>query len=513
MALEIAKDKIRLSQIVCQKQELITIDGDVIVNDIKPDVLKVISTNGVICIYKKEVLNGKIKFEGCINTYIIYLADDEEGSIRTINTNLDFAEIIDLENCTEGMTLEDTLSIKGFETRILNGRKIHVKAFVDADLKVYSNTEIEAIVDIENNDNDIQMLNSNRKVLSLIGENTGKTTLKDTISIKAEDELAEIMKVSFTISGIETKTSYNKVLIKGIANVGIMYLTEDNRINEIDAQIPLMGFIDMPNVTDSSKCLSRVKLKNLIIRQNNSEEHSMYIEADLELFCKVYEEKDINIIEDLYSISKDVDLKKVNVRTRAEEFRLRDILEIRQRLDSPELMYGRILGVNIVPILEEANIRDGVIKYTGKLNSEFMMANENNVTTVKIDIPFETELHSKEITNMTNVETELNIISQKTITGDDGVTLEIQLEINAVVQNNERIDFVQEVITQEPQNMDTYSMMIYFVKPQDTLWKIAKMFRSRVEDIARVNKIEDENKIYPGQQLYIPKFTNNKIVI
>ena len=49
-------------------------------------------------------------------------------------------------------------------------------------------------------------------------------------------------------------------------------------------------------------------------------------------------------------------------------------------------------------------------------------------------------------------------------------------------------------------------MIIYFVKPGDTLGKIAKRFRSTVDDIARVNGIEDVNKILVGQQLYIPKF-------
>lgn len=55
------------------------------------------------------------------------------------------------------------------------------------------------------------------------------------------------------------------------------------------------------------------------------------------------------------------------------------------------------------------------------------------------------------------------------------------------------------------ENRDTvsYSIVIYFVKPKDTLWEIAKKFRSTVEDIARVNGIEDVNKIYPGQQLFI----------
>ena len=48
-------------------------------------------------------------------------------------------------------------------------------------------------------------------------------------------------------------------------------------------------------------------------------------------------------------------------------------------------------------------------------------------------------------------------------------------------------------------------MTIYFVKPGDSLWKIAKKYKSTVEEIMKVNDIEDKNKIYPAQQLFIPK--------
>ena len=53
-------------------------------------------------------------------------------------------------------------------------------------------------------------------------------------------------------------------------------------------------------------------------------------------------------------------------------------------------------------------------------------------------------------------------------------------------------------------------MVIYFVKPKDTLWLIAKKFDSTIEEIARVNEIEDVNRIMPGMQLFIPKFCNRK---
>ena len=51
-------------------------------------------------------------------------------------------------------------------------------------------------------------------------------------------------------------------------------------------------------------------------------------------------------------------------------------------------------------------------------------------------------------------------------------------------------------------------MVIYFVKPGDTLWKIAKKFGSTVEDIARVNGIENVNMLQVARQLYIPRYSD-----
>ena len=90
MLLETEKESVCINQIVGQKREEIEVEGDVIVNDIKPDVLNIISTNGIPCVYKKEVMDGKVRIDGSINTYIIYLADDESNTVRSLNTVLDF---------------------------------------------------------------------------------------------------------------------------------------------------------------------------------------------------------------------------------------------------------------------------------------------------------------------------------------------------------------------------------------------------------------------------------------
>ena len=67
------------------------------------------------------------------------------------------------------------------------------------------------------------------------------------------------------------------------------------------------------------------------------------------------------------------------------------------------------------------------------------------------------------------------------------------------------IDNIEE-IEAEKNEEDYDSLILYLVNPGDSLWKIAKKFNSTVEEISKINGIEDIDKINVGQKLYIPKF-------
>ena len=63
--------------------------------------------------------------------------------------------------------------------------------------------------------------------------------------------------------------------------------------------------------------------------------------------------------------------------------------------------------------------------------------------------------------------------------------------INSVLASNEAVE------TKEIE---------YAVCKGDTLWKIAKKYGSTVDDIVRVNGIENPDKINIGEKIYIPKY-------
>ena len=299
MDIKFTKNNLCVNQIVSQKNEKFTVEGDEIVPDIKPDILSVVSSNGTVCVYKKEVMDGKVKLDGVINTYIVYIADDEKSNIRTINTSLDFSKVIEIKNLKSTMTVDEKIELQSLDCKILNGRKVSIRATANVTITTYSNETISYIENIDDQ-SEMELLNKQITVNALVGSGTTKVYAKDTVSIENTDNLLDIMKVEINITNTENKTSYNKILSKADGIFKIMYLTDDGRIETINRTIPIIGFIDMQDVSDENVCDVNYELKNIIVKPNNVEEHSIYIEAEYELLGFVYQKQNINIIEDLY---------------------------------------------------------------------------------------------------------------------------------------------------------------------------------------------------------------------
>ncbi len=512
MQLDANKEKICINQLVGQKSDIVEIEGDVIVNDIKPDILNAISVNGNVCIYKKEVQDGKIKLEGAVNVYVIYLADDENGSVRSLNTSVDFSKSLDFDGCRDGMDLDEAINIKNIECKVINSRKINIRAFLDLSVKVYSNDNIDIINDV-NSIEGVQCLNNVLEINSLIGNGNSRALAKDTVMLDNVDNLAEILKSDVTITNKDIKMSYNKVLAKADVQVKIMYLTEDNRIKTVESSIPVMGFVDIPNVSETNNCSTKYKLKNLIIKPNSLEEHSIYVEAEVEISCYVYEKKQINVIQDLYSPTHSLEFSQKQVIALVNKENCQELCTVQQKLTIPEIENNKIYDVSVKPNIQKEDIRNGMVTYEGEVELEFLYeANNSSRFGTKIEkIPFNYSINNSNINEITSLDTNIEIKTQNFVVLNDGnIDSKVELQFNVGISKNEKINVIDNIDIEEKKECNQYSMVIYFVKPKDTLWEIAKKFDSTIEEIAKVNEIEDVNKIMPGMQLFIPKYCNRK---
>lgn len=512
MVLETVNENLCVNKLIATKKDIVMVEGDMIVPDSKPDILNTICTSGVVCIYKKEVLQEKVRLDGNVNTYIMYLAEDTQDKVRGINTSLDFSEIIQVPNAKEGMDSIIQTKLKSIECKVINGRKIGIKATLEIDIKIYAKEDVEIINNIQNAEG-IQMLKEDLRVNSLVGIGENKIYTKDNIAIDNIDNLAEILKTDIAIVDKDVKVSYNKILAKAEARVKIMYLTEDNRVNCVEAKIPIVGFIDIPNVTEENICDLDYEIKNMIIKPNASEEHSIYIEFEMGVMAIVYEEKQINLIQDLYSPCEKLEFNKKKITTITNKQTRKEIKQIREKIEMEGIDNKNIIDVDICPVIENQENSSSRIIYTGNLEINFVLANQDLQMEVRnTKIPFEYTVDGIEDAENVNSRLEMEVANQDFIVQDGGmINSNIDLVMNNDMYRSTNMNIMNEIQTNGEREAEDYSLILYIVKKGDTLWRIAKRYGSTVDDIVRTNGIEDADRINIGQKLFIPRYVKTGI--
>ena len=508
MVIDTSKEKLRINKLVATKKEILFIEGDMIVPDSKPDILNTISTSGVVCIYKKEILEDKIRIDGNINTFIMYLPDDTEDKVRGLQTSLDFSETVQIPNCREGMNSQVETKLKMMECRVINGRKIGIKASLEIEIKLYSEEEIEIVNEIQNAEG-IQMRRENLNVNSLVGSGETKIYAKDTISINNIDSIAEILKSTVCVCDKDIKISYNKILTKAEAEVKIMYLTEDNRINTVVAKIPVVGFIDIQNVTEENICDVSYEIRNILFKLNPVEEHSIYVEIEFGVMATVYEERKINLIQDMYSPTENLEFNKKMINTMTGKIIRKETKQIREKIILEGLGNKNIIDVDIAPNVEKETKLSNRIIYEGNVQLNFILSNDALQVENKIEkIPFEYSIENLENAENINTNMTIEIANQDFVVQDgNAVNANIDMMMNFNAYRNTNMNVMDNIQTNGEREVEDYSIIMYTVKRGDTLWEIAKAFGSTIEDIVRVNGIEDENKIDIGQKIFIPHYT------
>ena len=512
MVLETVNENLCVNKLIATKKDIIMVEGDMIVPDSKPDILNTICTSGVVCIYKKDVLDEKVRIDGNINTYIMYLADDNQDKVRGISTSLDFSETISVSNVKEGMESVIQVKLKSIECKVINGRKVGMKATLEVDIKIYAKEDVEIVNNLQNAEG-IQMLKEDLRVNSLVGMGENKIYTKDNISIDNIDNLAEILKTDMAIGDKDVKISYNKILAKAEAKLKIMYLTEDNRINSIDSKIPIVGFIDIPNVTEENICDLEYEVKNMIIKPNAPEEHSIYIELEIGVNAIVYEEKQINLIQDLYSPCENLEFNKKKITTITNKQTRKEIKQIREKVEIEGIDNKNIIDVDVCPVIEKQENSSSRIIYTGNLEINFILSNQDLQMEVRnAQIPFEYTVDGLEDAENINSRLEMEVANQDFIVQEGGtITSNVDLVMNNDMYRSTNMNIMNEIQTNGEREAEDYSLILYIVKKGDTLWQIAKKYGSTIDDIVRTNGIEDADRINIGQKLFIPRYVRTGI--
>jgi LysM repeat protein len=251
-------------------------------------------------------------------------------------------------------------------------------------------------------------------------------------------------------------------------------------------------------------------VRNIIIKPNVVEEHSVYIEMEVEISCVAYEEKEIRVIQDIYCPGQKMEFKKSMVNTITDKQCKRNMCNLREKINVPELEMGTIVDVGVNPIINKENRVNGKILYEGEVDLNFIFTDNSavGINTKKITVPFEQTVEG--ILDNCRLDTSIEVNSQEFVNQAGTVSVNLDLNLETDSYRSATIPLINDISTTPQEELEDYSVIIYVVKAGDTLWKIAKRFGSTVNDIIRVNGIERPDRLNIGEKIYIPRYVSKQ---
>lgn len=505
MNIETLNEKIKACKFVGHENIIEVVEGDVIVPDIKPDILSLINTDGNVFVNKREVLDGKVKLDGAIEVFAVYIADDEKTSIKGLNALLNFSENITIPEAKEGMVAIVNYKLIGIEHKILNSRKISVKCSIEVDIKVIGEEELEITKDILEPGN-IQYKKEEICLSELVGAVSQCVDLKENIMLDdANLPISEILKTKLNIINCGYKISYNKVLVKADLSINVVYVADNESmsIESFNTLVPIAGFVDFNGVSDKDLISIDTTLNSAYIKPvyQDLKANGISIEAQINMCVKAYGEKKIETLADLYNPVYEMNIENQKIVLKQSVDAKNELIDLSQILSISELTNSNLLDVTVIPNISEMKKSTGRVTIEGNVNLEILYydTEKRKIDMKKIELPYQKTFDS------CCEDINLVISNLEYILRDNGqLDLKLVLKIICEDVNNINLNLITKIEQTETKNIPVASMVIYYVQAGDTLWNISKKFKTTIELIKISNNLKNDI-LLPGQQLIIPK--------
>ncbi|MDD4494097.1 MAG: DUF3794 domain-containing protein [Eubacteriales bacterium] len=518
MALELLQKDVKVSRVICRQKSSTVIENDIIVPDSKPDISKILIVDAEV--YKSDVgcSRGMANVSGTIRYKILYVADDEEGSVRSIVSDFPFTVDADAPGAEDGMYCNANCVVEYIEYEVSNSRKLGIKTIMETSCKVREEKEFLIAEDIEGED-DIQQLRKRYTINSFTGRGTENFIVSDSMEIPAgKTSVVEVLRTDTKLSNLDCKVADDKVVVKGEVNISTLYTSDDEerKIESVEYEIPFTQFIEIDGIEDDCGYEINCEITDaLTSAQEDIDGELRLLDSSIELTVDAsgFRQISVDSVADAYSPKRNIKLKKENIvieeysRQEKNSFFMKEMISID---DNDNI--GEIFNVIAKPKVSEYTAFENKLTIEGLAECNILYVSgsaDQPVRNYKQELPFKQSIAIEGLKAGQECEVWVDV-QHLNYSLASSQEVDLRLSLDALVKLSAETEIpviteAEEEETAETRSESSVSVLIYFAKAGDSLWNIAKKYRTTVEAIERVNELETGAKLVLGQQIFIPK--------
>ena len=491
------------------------LDEDFNVPDIKNDMKKIVMSEGHVRVDEIKPMENYLRVQGKVEFQILYVAEGFEPNFSCLDGKIPFVEMVYVE---EGA--DKNLDIKSvtveLNSSMVHSRKLRIKAMVEMELESEKKSVEEIPTDVEGFGN-VFKKQEELELLKLL------TSKKDTYRIKEEmtlpgtkESMGVMLWTDIVNRKLDTKLAIDELQLAGELLVFCFYESPDGKIDWVEQTIPYQGRVECYGVDETMFHHVQANLEEVhadIRVDEDGEMRIIGIEGTLQLCIAVYEEEQVEILEDMYSLENNCQLETKEVEYEQLVLQNNSKCKVMERLSIPELK-NEILQIchssGNVRIDRTIMQEDGVM-VEGVLYISFLFVKAND------SMPFDTwqgVVPFSHLIECSEMEEELKFhlattLEQLSITlqGGDEIEVKAALAFHGFFKKKGRREMINNVKVL-PLSIEEVekrpSIVGYIVKPEDDLWSLAKRYSTSIETIRELNDLGGE-KPKVGDRLLIFK--------
>ena len=484
-------------------------DGDVIVPDTKPDILKLLQVDSEASITDKYIENGRLVLCGRVDYKVLYIPDSENEKIKSILTSMEFRQVVDARNADADTQILVKPVVEKVEFNTVNSRKLRLRAIVHIDYEICCLRCAEITCDIENE-------KAEKQIDVVLYENTvniseHEFTVKEKLEIPSgEVSIKEILKNDIRICDTEYKPVTGKVIVKGVACICVLYVNESDEVRFTEVESPFTEVIDADGVTENSVCDIDYCVIGSICNVEpdiDGDLREIVLDIDVSASLKATETAEIEILKDCFIPYKKTDYKKESfplqlvVERPSMQNTLRDTIEISPNAPAISGIYNIMANA----VITKSEQRQNKIVCEGKLEAYILYLTdvpENPIYSIKKEIPFSYMIESGNETDSLDCEMKCMIKhSSYNLNSSGEIEIRCLLSIDCILSKSVMIENIDNINTDECELRK--GIIIYFADAGERVWDIAKRYGVPCKTLAEYNEISEE-KLESERKIFIP---------
>jgi len=451
-----------------------------IVPDTLPDIASVVDADAMAILRGKDINDGRITVNGMVFGYILYRSD--EGQLRRMPVQLPFTAHWDNSAISQNCRSAVKLGLSSFEGRIINSRKLLLRAEVAVSAEIFNATSCEYTVGTECEQ--LELLNESIAFshICAVGERT--FTISEELQLPAgKAQIESMMKYRAKLYCSEVKAVGSRLVVKGNVTLCVLYKAADSgELCCADFTLPFSQIYDTDCSKDITAADTVLMLTGIYVDANEiGDEPSSSIKVEIGAVAqfRAWCESRINCLCDAYSTQNEVSMVLGNSK-------LKESKKCELREEAITLVINTAEAVKLVT---------DAYTYLGKQRTE----NDACVWPISARVLYEGEDGKilsafgdaevrTEAGSGVRVAAETGELTVKVISG--GIELRIPVKYSAVIDDEIGFATPVEINVEEDSVKDHSrqpSIVVVKADGNTSLWSMAKQFNTTISAINEAN--------------------------